>query len=64
MIGFLIKDEDDWDSWKDSVKFVQGKAIVSVSDFDPARATPSEREAAIDEVEALSDDDDDTVLDA
>lgn len=64
LIGFLIKDEDDWDSWKDSVKFVQGKAIVNVSDRDPARATPSEREAAIDEVEALSDDDDDTVLDA
>ncbi|KAJ4412027.1 Cysteine protease atg4 [Gnomoniopsis sp. IMI 355080] len=62
LIGFLIKDEDDWDSWKDSVKFVQGKAIVNVSDFDPARATPSEREAAIDEVEALSDDDDDDTV--
>ncbi|KAJ4387977.1 Cysteine protease atg4 [Gnomoniopsis smithogilvyi] len=64
LIGFLIKDEDDWDNWKDSVKFVQGKAIVNVSDYDPARATSSEREAAIDEVEALSDDDDDTVLNA
>lgn len=58
LIGFLIKDEDDWDSWKDSVKYVQGKAVINVSDHDPARAAPSEREAAIDEVEALSDDED------
>lgn len=63
LIGFLVKDEDDWDGWKDSVKYVQGKAVINVSDRDPARAVPSEREAAIDEVEALSDDDDDTLLD-
>lgn len=44
LIGFLIKDEDDWDSWKDSVKYVQGKAVINVSDRDPARAVPSERE--------------------
>lgn len=64
LIGFLIKDEDDWDTWKDSVKYVQGKAIITVADRDPARGTPSERASAIDEVETLSDDDDDTVLDA
>jgi cysteine protease ATG4 len=64
LIGFLIKDDDDWDNWKDSVKFVQGKAIIHVADHDPARGMPSEREGAIDEVETLSDDEDDTVLDA
>lgn len=64
LIGFLIKDEDDWDTWKESVKYVQGKAIITVADHDPARGMPSERESAIDEVETLSDDDDDTVLDA
>lgn len=64
LIGFLIKDEDDWDIWKSSVKYVQGKAIITVADHDPARGTHSEREEAIDEVEAMSDDDDDTVLDA
>lgn len=64
LIGFLIKDDDDWDNWKDSVKFVQGKAIIHVADHDPARGMPSEREGAIDEVETLSDDEDDTILDA
>ena len=63
LIGFLIRDEDDWDSWKSSVKHVQGKAIITVSDHDPARGMGAERQGAIDEVETLSDDDDDTVLD-
>nr|Q4U3V5.1 RecName: Full=Probable cysteine protease ATG4; AltName: Full=Autophagy-related protein 4 [Cryphonectria parasitica]AAY51673.1 putative cysteine protease Atg4 [Cryphonectria parasitica] len=53
LIGFLIKDEDDWDMWKDSVKYVQGKTIINVADHDPARGMPAEREAAIDEVETL-----------
>jgi len=63
LIGFLIRDEDDWDSWKSSVKHVQGKAIITVSEHDPARGMAAERQGAIDEVETLSDDDDDTVLD-
>ncbi|KAK0648827.1 hypothetical protein B0T16DRAFT_326212 [Cercophora newfieldiana] len=66
LIGFLIKDEDDWDTWKSSVKHVQGKAIINVSPHDPALGRGSTRAEAIDEVETLSDDDDDadTVLDA
>ena len=64
LIGFIIRDEDDWDSWKSAVKHVQGKAIITVSDHDPARGMATERQGAIDEVETLSDDDDDTVLEA
>lgn len=64
LIGFLIKDEDDWDLWKSSVKHVQGKAIIHVSAHDPERGSGSVRAEAIDEVETLSDDDADTVLDA
>lgn len=65
LIGFLIMDEDDWDSWKSSVRFVQGRSIISVSDHDPAARGPPGRSGAIDEVETLSDDDDgDTVLGA
>lgn len=60
LIGFLIMDEDDWDSWKSSVKYVQGRSIINISDHNPAA---SERSGAIDEVETLSDDDDnETVL--
>ncbi|KAK0713861.1 hypothetical protein B0T26DRAFT_742360 [Lasiosphaeria miniovina] len=64
LIGFLIKDEEDWDMWKSSVKHVQGKAIITVSPNDPARGISSGRAEAIDEVETLSDDDADTVFEA
>ncbi|KAK4159670.1 putative cysteine protease ATG4 [Cladorrhinum sp. PSN259] len=64
LIGFLIKDEDDWDLWKSSVKHVQGKAIVNVLPHDPERGMGLGRAEAIDEVETLSDEDDtDTILD-
>ncbi|KAK4179741.1 hypothetical protein QBC36DRAFT_63901 [Triangularia setosa] len=64
LIGFLIKDEDDWDLWKSSVKHVQGKAIINVSPHDPEQGMGFGRAGAIDEVEILSDEDDtDTVLD-
>ena len=63
LIGFLIKDEDDWDMWKSSVKHVQGKAIITVSPNDPEGGLGSGRAGAIDEVETLSDDDADTILD-
>ncbi|KAL0936666.1 cysteine protease ATG4 (peptidase family C54) [Colletotrichum truncatum] len=64
LIGFLIKDEDDWTEWRRNVKHVQGKAVIHVADHDPiARGGGGERDSAIDEVETLSDDDDgDTVL--
>ena len=65
LIGFLIKDEDDWDMWKSSVKHVQGKSIISVSPHDPARGQGGGRVEAIDEVETLeSDDDGETALGA
>lgn len=67
LVGFLIKDEEDWLDWKRGIKHVQGKPIIHVSDNDPAReGAVSEREGAIDEVETISDDGDgdtDTVLD-
>ncbi|KAL3290782.1 cysteine protease atg4 [Colletotrichum asianum] len=64
LIGFLIKDDDDWSEWRRNVKHVQGKAVIHVADNDPvAGVGGKERESAIDEVETLSDDDGDTILD-
>lgn len=60
LIGFLIRDEEDWKEWRRSVKHVQGKAIIHVSDHDPV-ARMHEEGGMIDEVQTLSDDDDDTV---
>lgn len=62
LIGFLILDEENWHAWKSSVKHVQGKAIITVSDHDPSRGAASGRPSAIDEVEILSDDDDDNTV--
>jgi len=62
LIGFLIRDEEDWTEWRRGVKHVQGKAIIHVSDHDPV-AQMSEQGSAIDQVETLSDDDGETVLD-
>lgn len=65
LIGFLIRTEDDWLDWRRCVKHVQGKAIIHVSDHNPMLGGPTEgRKSAIDEVEPLSDDDADTVLDS
>jgi cysteine protease ATG4 len=63
LIGFLIRDEEDWREWRRSVKHVQGKAIIHVSDHDPV-ASAGERGSAIEQVEAISDDDDETVLES
>lgn len=57
LIGFLIRDEEDWRDWRRSVKHVQGKAIIHVADYDPV-AQMKERGGFIDGVETLSDDDD------
>lgn len=64
LIGFLIQSREDWVDWRRNVKHVQGKAIIHVSDRDPMLSGVGEaREGAIDEVEILSDDDNDTILD-
>ncbi|TQS33818.1 hypothetical protein Golomagni_05825 [Golovinomyces magnicellulatus] len=59
LIGFLIKNQQDWEDWRRRVKYVQGKAIIHVADRDPSRGGGlAGRDGAIDEVETLSDDDD------
>jgi cysteine protease ATG4 len=59
LVGFLIKDEDDWSDWKRRIQTPQesGKAIVHVHAVS-SEAAPSpthERATALDEVEALDD---------
>lgn len=65
LIGFLIRSEEDWIDWRRSVKHVQGKSIIHVSDHDPVAQCEAQGSNFMDQVEAMSDDenDDDTVLD-
>ncbi|GAD99846.1 autophagy-related protein 4 [Paecilomyces variotii No. 5] len=58
LIGFLIKDEEDWADWTKRVSSVQGKPIVHIYDSEAESNHPYEREGALDEVETLDDEDD------
>ncbi|CAG8132937.1 unnamed protein product [Penicillium olsonii] len=56
LIGFLIRDETDWIDWKHRIQTSPGKPIVHI--FPGKQATHGEpRAAALDEVEALDDSD-------
>ncbi|RDA90093.1 hypothetical protein CP533_4693 [Ophiocordyceps camponoti-saundersi (nom. inval.)] len=58
LVGFLIRSQDDWQEWRRCTKHVQGKAIIHVADHALTTLTSaSQAGAAIDEVQALSDDD-------
>ncbi|KAF2993239.1 Cysteine protease atg4 [Neopestalotiopsis sp. 37M] len=59
LIGFLIRSEDDWVDWRRSVKHVQGKSIIHVSDHDPVAHCEANESSFMDQVEAMSDDEND-----
>ncbi|KAH6653705.1 hypothetical protein BKA67DRAFT_658049 [Truncatella angustata] len=59
LIGFLIRDEEDWVDWRRSVKHVQGKSVIHVSDHDPVAQCEAQGSSFMDRVEAMSDDDND-----
>lgn len=60
LIGFLIRDEMDWNEWRRGVQGVQGKAVIRVSEKDPALHGPARgRDGAIDEVETFDDEEED-----
>lgn len=57
LIGFLIKDEDDWADWKKRIQSTAGQPIVHIF---PSQHQPDHghvRAEALDEVEALDDSD-------
>jgi cysteine protease ATG4 len=59
LIGFLIRNEAEWRSWRKNVSEFPGKAIIHVMDKAPPQAGSSmEREGAIDEVETFDTEDD------
>ncbi|KAL8998437.1 MAG: hypothetical protein Q9169_002474 [Polycauliona sp. 2 TL-2023] len=59
LIGFLIRDKDDWDDWRRRVTEVEGKPVVHVADKEPMIiGQVAERPGAVDEVETLDDDED------
>ena len=62
LIGFLIRDESDWEDWKRRIREVKGKSIIQVYEKSPPAPGTKERKEAVDEVETFDDDEgDDTV---
>jgi cysteine protease ATG4 len=52
LIAFLVRDEADFNNWKENVVAVQGKSIVHISASKPP-PRGVEREGAVDEVESF-----------
>ncbi|KAJ4291203.1 Cysteine protease atg4 [Kalmusia sp. IMI 367209] len=55
LIAFLIRDDKDFEDWKEGIVSVQGKVIVHVSKSQPP-PRGQEREGAIEEVESFDED--------
>ncbi len=63
LIGFLIKDEPDWNSWQRAVGKGGGKSVVHVADTEPTlHGHGSERASAVDDVETFDDEEGDGEL--
>jgi cysteine protease ATG4 len=59
LIGFLIRNEEDWKAWKKGITDVSGTAIVHIAEKEPNHSGHgAEREGAIDEVETFDTEDD------
>lgn len=58
LIGFLLRDEQDFQAWREAMSRVPGKTIVHFSlPAHPKHSAVGERSGAIDEVESIDDDD-------
>lgn len=58
LIGFLVRNEEDWLDWRQRVEHFQGKSVIQVAKQEPRnQESANERAGAIDQVELLSDDD-------
>ena len=56
LIAFLIKDEEDWTSWRRAIGTASGKTVVHVADEEPSlHGHGAVRKSAVDDVETLDD---------
>ena len=60
LIAFLIKDEEDWKSWREAIGTASGKQVVHVADEEPSlHGHGAVRTSAVDDVEILDEDEGD-----
>ena len=59
LLAFLIKDEDDWSSWRQSLERSSSKPVVHIADSEPPfHGSGDERQSAVDEVETIDEEED------
>lgn len=59
LIAFLIRDEADWQNWRQAISQTKGKPVVHVADTEPRyHGTSAERAEAVAEVESFDDEED------
>jgi len=59
LVAFLIRDEVDWQKWRQAIGELKGISIIHVADSEPAyQGHPSERAEAVGEVQTFDDEDD------
>ena len=60
LIAFVIKDEEEWRSWRNTISRTSGKPVVHVADEEPSLHVQGlERSDALHEVDTFDDEDDD-----
>lgn len=59
LVAFLIQSADDWSEWKQAIQTIPGTAILHITSGEPPGNTVTEREDALNEVEAFDDEDSD-----
>lgn len=58
LIGFLIKDHEDWKAWRKGMSDVEGKPVVNIADLELVQLNDrGERQSAVDDVETFDDED-------
>ncbi|KAL8706826.1 MAG: hypothetical protein Q9201_000165 [Fulgogasparrea decipioides] len=63
LIGFLIRDREDWHKWRKSVTEVQGKSVIHVADKEPLmNGQGPEHHSAVEDVETFDEDENDGEL--
>lgn len=63
LIAFLIRDMDDWKTWREAITKIPGKPIIHIADKEPnMHIQGAEKENAIDDVEIFDENEDDNAM--
>lgn len=58
LIGFLVKDLDDWRKWRNQIEGGAEKPIINIGDHEPNFVDPTEQENSVDQVVTFDDESD------